>query len=137
MAIKNNQAVITPNANEFLALTGKNLSGLSLEEKSAIVQEEASKINAVILLKGAIDIISNGKETFIDETGSPYMTVGGTGDTLAGICGAFLAMGFESFIAAKAASFINGKAGELSAKKFGPSMTAIDLIEEIVNVIKF
>ncbi|MDO8524426.1 MAG: NAD(P)H-hydrate dehydratase [bacterium] len=136
LSIKDNPAIITPNIHEFFILTGKKVDGLLIEEKAKIVQEEALKINSTILLKGFVDIISDGKETIIDETGTPYMTVGGTGDTLAGICGAFLAMGFSPFISAQAGSFVNGKAGELASKKFGPSMTAMDLIEEITNAIK-
>ncbi|MEK7173088.1 MAG: NAD(P)H-hydrate dehydratase [Patescibacteria group bacterium] len=136
LSIKDNPAIITPNAYEFFILTGKKVADLSIEEKAKIVQEEALKINSTILLKGFVDIISDGKETVIDETGTPYMTVGGTGDTLAGICGAFLAMGFPPFLAAQAGSFVNGKAGELASKKFGPSMLATDLIDFIAEAIK-
>ncbi len=134
--IKDNPAIITPNAYEFFVLTGKQVANLSIDEKVKIVQEEALKINSTILLKGFVDIISDGKETVADETGTPYMTVGGTGDTLAGICGAFLAMGFSPFLSAQAGSFVNGKAGELASKRLGPSMTATDLIDEIPNAIK-
>lgn len=136
LSIKDNPAIITPNIHEFFILTGKKLDNLTIEEKVKIVQEEALKINSTILLKGFVDIISDGKETVTDETGTPYMTVGGTGDTLAGICGAFLAMGFDPFLSAQAGSFINGKAGELASKRLGPSMTAMDLIEEIANAIR-
>ena len=135
-SIKDNPAIITPNAHEFFVLTGKKVADLPIEEKAKIVQEEAAKINSTILLKGFVDIISDGKETVIDETGTSYMTVGGTGDTLAGICGTFLSMGFNPFLAAQAGSFVNGKAGELASKRLGPSMTATDLIDEITNVIK-
>ena len=72
----------------------------------------------------------------IDQTGSPYMTVGGTGDTLAGIAGSLLSQDVGPFLAAQAASFINGKAGEAAAQRFGAGMLATDLIEEIANVIK-
>lgn len=136
LSIKDNPAIITPNSREFFVLTGKQVADLPIEEKIKVVQEEAAKINSTILLKGFVDIISNGKETVIDETGTPFMTVGGTGDTLAGICGAFLAMGFDPFLSAQAGSFINGKAGELASKRLGASMLATDLIDEITNVIK-
>ncbi len=135
-SIKDQVAIITPNANEFSVLCGRKVAGLPIDEKAKIVQEEAAKMNSTILLKGAIDIISNGKETVLDESGTPYMAVGGTGDTLAGIAGALLAMGIEPFLAAQAASFINGKAGEGASKRLGPSMLATDLVEEISNVIK-
>jgi len=136
-ALKDKPVVLTPHAYEFFVLSGKKVAGLPLEEKARIVQEQAAKMGLTILLKGAIDIISNGEQTLFDETGTAYMTVGGTGDTLAGICGALLAMGIEPFLAAQAASFINGKAGELASKRLGASMLATDLIEDIAQVIKF
>jgi ADP-dependent NAD(P)H-hydrate dehydratase / NAD(P)H-hydrate epimerase len=136
LSIKDNPAIITPNSHEFFVLTGKKINDLPIEEKAKVVQEEAAKINSTILLKGFVDIISDGKETVVDETGTPFMTVGGTGDTLAGICGAFLAMGFDPFIAAQAGSFVNGKAGEMASKKLGPSMTATDLVDFIAEAIK-
>ncbi len=64
------------------------------------------------------------------------MTVGGTGDTLAGICGGLLGQGVEPFLAAQTAAYINGMAGQEAAKKFGPGLLATDLIDYIPQVIK-
>jgi len=127
--------ILTPHSNEFFVLTKRDLKGLSLEKKAEAVKEEAGKLSSVILLTGEKDIISNGQEVYINETGTPFMTVGGTGDTLAGICGGLLAQGVEPFLAAQGAAFINGKAGELSSEKFGIGMLATDLIKEIPNVV--
>ena len=134
--IKNKNWVITPHAFEFFVLTGKEVKGMNFEEKAKVVREEAERLGCVILLKGKKDIISDGRELAINETGSPYLTVGGTGDTLAGICGSLLAQGVDPFLAAQAATFLNGKAGEIAAKKLGPGMTATDLIEAIPEAIK-
>lgn len=134
--LKGKNFLLTPHAFEFFVLTGKEVKNLSFEEKIKVVKEEAARLGCVILLKGEKDIISDGKEVAINETGSPYLTVGGTGDTLAGICGSLLAQGIEPFLAAQAAAFINGKAGEIAAKKFGPGLTATDLIEAIPEVLK-
>jgi len=128
--------IFTPHVYEFFVLTGRDIKELAFEERAMAVQEEAAKLGCIIVLKGARDIVSNGKETFFNETGSPYMTVGGTGDTLAGLCGAFLAMGYTPFLAAQAAVYINGKAGELASKKFGAGMLATDLIDFIAEAIK-
>ncbi len=127
--------LLTPHSNEFFVLTGKKVWGKIEEEKIKIVQEEASRLKTTLLLKGHIDIISNGKEVALNKTGSPYMAKGGTGDTLAGICGALIARGIDVFKAAQTAAYINGKAGELAAQKLGESLTATDLIEEIANVL--
>lgn len=127
--------LVTPHFHEFKILTGQEIYQASEEEKVRTVETEAKRLGTTILLKGHLDIISNGKETVLNETGSPYLAVGGTGDTLAGIAGALLARGVSLFEAGQAASFINGLAGEMAVKKFGDSLIATDLIEEIVNVL--
>ena len=122
-------SIITPHAYEFYVLGGKE----PREEEA--VKELASKLNATILLKGNIDIISNGREVALNETGCPEMTVGGTGDTLAGICGALLAQSINGFDAACCAAYINGKAGSLAAKEKKQGLTATDLIEKIPKIL--
>ncbi len=55
-----------------------------------------------VLLKGVIDIISDGAEVRANRTGNAGMTVGGTGDVLAGLTGALFAKhnAFEAMCAA-------------------------------------
>jgi len=72
----------------------------------------------------------------LNRTGSPLMSKSGTGDTLAGICGALLARGVPGFQAACAAAWINGSAGELAAKEFGESLMAQNIVENIHKVLK-
>lgn len=127
--------LITPNVYEFFILTGKEVSDLTEEEMIKTVEKEATRLGTTILLKGVVDIISNGKETALDKTGSPYMSKGGCGDTLAGICGALMARGFSAFEAAQAAAFINGKAGEIASQKLKEGMLATDLIKSIPEVL--
>lgn len=127
--------LITPHTYEFFVLTGKEVYKLPEEEKIKIVFQEAARLQTTILLKGAIDIISDGKEVALNRTGCPYLTVGGTGDTLSGIAGVLLARGINVFEAGCAAAYINGLAGELASKKLGESLTATDLINEISNVL--
>ncbi len=128
--------LITPHAYEFFILTGKDVSQFSDEKKIKTVQEEAERLQTTILLKGKTDIISNGQEVALSKTGSPLLTVGGTGDTLAGIAGALMSRGISPFEAGQAAAFINGSAGKLAAKKLGESIMATDLIEAIPEVLK-
>ena len=127
--------VITPHVMEFKVLTDENPRS-NVDHRVKLVKYFASKLGATILLKGYSDVISDGKETFLNETGSPYMTKGGTGDVLAGVCGALLAMGVKPIEAACAASYINGSAGQLASKKYGPGMLASDMINLIPEVIR-
>lgn len=100
--------LITPHTYEFFILTGKEIYKLPEEEKIKQVQAEANRLQTTILLKGPTDIISDGKEVALNKTGSPFMTVGGMGDTLAGIAGALMARGISPFEAGRAAAYING-----------------------------
>jgi hydroxyethylthiazole kinase-like uncharacterized protein yjeF len=128
--------LITPHTYEFFVLTGKKVTEKTDEEKMKLVQEEAARLQTTILLKEKVDIISDGKEVALNRAGSPYLTKGGTGDTLAGICGALMARGIGSFEAAQAAAFINGKAGEIASEKLKEALTATDLIEAIPEVLR-
>lgn len=133
---KGKKFLFTPHGYEFFILTGKEVIGKSDAERIKIAQEEAARLQTTILLKGKVDIISDGKEIALDRAGSPFMTVGGSGDTLAGICGALMARGVQPFEAAQAAAYINGKAGEIVAQKKGEGLLATDLIEAIPDVLR-
>jgi hydroxyethylthiazole kinase-like uncharacterized protein yjeF len=132
---KGKNFLFTPHSHEFFILTGKEVFSKTDEEKIKIVQGEAQRLQTTILLKGKIDIISDGKEVAVNRTGSPFMTVGGTGDTLAGICGALMARRIDAFTAAQAAAYINGKAGEIASQRLKEGMLATDLIKAIPEVL--
>ncbi len=129
------EAIFTPHLKEFEILTKKSARG-SLEEKSSVVKKEASNLDGTILLKGNIDIISDGSKIRYNYTGNPGMTVGGTGDVLSGIAGAYLAQTISPFQSSVAASFINGMAGDFVAHKKGHHLKPEDIIEEIPYVIE-
>ncbi len=133
--LKGKPFLITPHLYEFLILTGRDIRELEHGAKVQAVKEEAERLQTTILLKEKPDIISNGQEAVLNETGSPYMSVGGTGDTLAGVCGALLARKIEPFKAAQAAVFINGKAGELAASRLREGLTATEVIKAIPEVL--
>ncbi len=126
--------VLTPHAGEYTILTGKKLGG-DMEEKVADVQKTAEQLDAVILLKGATDIVCDDKRFKLNFTGNPGMTVGGTGDVLSGIVGAFLAQKCDAFEAAAAGAFVNGAAGDFVLEEKGYHMVASDLVERIPQVL--
>ena len=131
----NQNFIITPHSYEFFVLSGYEVSN-NLKERIEKVKEVAKRYNCTIVLKGHVDVISDGKRVAINKTGSEYMTKGGFGDILAGICGAFLARKIDTFAAAKAATYINGKLGELVAKKFKESLIASDIFELFYLIFK-
>jgi hydroxyethylthiazole kinase-like uncharacterized protein yjeF len=126
--------VLTPHTREFEILT-KEKPYTDLGSRMKLVRFFASGLGTTILLKGHVDVISDGKEVFINKTGNPCMTKGGTGDILSGICGALLAAGAAPVEAACASAYINGAAGDLAAREHGCGMMASDMLELITEAI--
>ena len=126
--------VLTPHVGEYAMLAGRNLPE-RFEEGMAEVQKTAKELNAVILLKGKVDLVCDAKRVKLNFTGNPGMTVGGTGDVLSGVVGALLAQKAEPFEAAVAGAFVNGAAGNFVASEKGYHLLATDLLEWIPRVL--
>jgi len=126
--------ILTPHAGEYEVLTGVKLPE-NQEEKILAIKKSAKKLNAVLLVKGKVDIISDGEYAKLNLTGNPGMTVGGTGDVLSGIVGGLLAQNVDAFEASAAGAFVNGAAGDFVAREIGYHMVATDLLDWIPRVL--
>jgi len=126
--------VLTPHAGEYKILTGE-APPKELDYRVEHVRKNAAKLGATILLKGHVDVISDGVTIKLNYTGNPGMTVGGTGDTLCGVVGTFLAQGFSPLRAAVAGAFINGAAGDFAQEERGYHLVPTDIIDWIPKVM--
>ncbi|HIH28708.1 MAG TPA: NAD(P)H-hydrate dehydratase, partial [Thermoplasmata archaeon] len=133
--IKNSTTVVTPHVGEFKKLTGITLPQ-DLDERMTLVKEWSKKIGVTIFLKGYLDILSNGINIKQNKVHNEAMTVGGTGDVLAGIIGALLSKGVRPFEAVRVAAFLNGEAGNEAFQKKSYGLLATDIIEEIPTILK-
>jgi len=133
--IKNSTTVVTPHAMEFKKLTGYDIPQ-TIDDRIETVQTWAEKLGIAIFLKGYVDILSDGKMTKLNKIHNEAMTVGGTGDVLAGIIGALLSKGAKPFNAMRIAAFLNGEAGNEGYKKKSYGLLATDIIEEIPVILK-
>ena len=129
------RGIVTPHAGEFKRISGMALVDLDYRERVEPLKVYAREKGLVVLLKGKVDLISDGEVVRANTTGNPGMTVGGTGDVLAGITAAFYARS-SALRAATAAAFVNGRAGDLvyPEKQFG--MVATDVIEKIPEAMR-
>ncbi len=80
-------------------------------------------------------VIAKGRVAY-NSTGNFGMTVGGTGDVLAGLAAGILAQEKDLFKAACAAAYANGKAGDLLLKKYGWGFTASDMVDKLPAALK-
>ncbi len=125
---ENKKVILTPHGGEFKRVFGD-------EPSPENVMRAAKKSGATVLLKGEEDIISDGERLKVNRSGNVGMTVGGTGDVLAGICGALLALN-GPFRAACSAAFLNGIAGDMCFEEKSYNFTATDVVERVANAIK-
>ncbi|MDJ0270366.1 MAG: NAD(P)H-hydrate dehydratase [Aigarchaeota archaeon] len=133
--IRGRPCVLTPHAGEFRRVFGRE-AGNTLDERIKTVHEEAKNNGLVILLKGVVDVISDGSIVVLNKVGSPAMTVGGSGDVLCGLVAGLMARAASPLEAAIAAARVNGIAGERAAQLKGMHITPEDIINEIPNVLK-
>jgi len=133
--IKNSTTVVTPHVGEFKKLTGITLSQ-DVDTRINAVKDWAEKIGITIFLKGYIDVLSDGKNVKQNKVHNEAMTVGGTGDVLAGIIGALLSKGVKPFNAVRIAAFLNGEAGNEAFQKKSYGLIATDIVDEIPTVLK-
>lgn len=129
---KAGETIYTPHAGEFTRAFGGELAGDP--KKDASVVRDACPASASILLKGETDIISDGKRVRFNRTGVPAMTVGGTGDILAGVAAALLCR-MPAFEAAAVAAYATGRAGEEAAREIGDGLIASDLLLFIAQIL--
>ena len=129
------KGLITPHAGEFQRISGISLIDLDYKERTELVRGYARERGVTILLKGKVDLITDGEIVRANTTGNPGMTVGGTGDVLAGIVAAFYAR-TSALRAASAAAFVNGRAGDLVYLEKGFGMLATDVVEMIPQAMR-
>jgi NAD(P)H-hydrate epimerase len=129
--------IITPHAGEYRRVFGYELPA-PLETRAEKVMLEASEHGLTILLKGVVDVISDGATVVLNRKSweAAGMTVGGTGDVLAGLAAGLMARGATSFEAAVAAARVNGLAGVNAVKQKGFHITPEDVIEQFPHVLK-
>jgi len=130
---RNQETVITPHLGEFIAFSGQGVPQ-DLKSQIKVVRDVSTESGTTVLLKGKVDIIAQNGKLKLNNTGNPGMTVGGTGDCLAGVIGALMAQGHSGFEAAFLGAYINGIAGDLAEKKFGYNFKATELLKYIPKV---
>ena len=134
--IKGKNVILTPHEGEFKVISDIDLPHFNeIDQRGAEIFKMAKSLDVTLLVKGPYDYISDGKMLKINKTGCPEMSIGGTGDVLAGLCASFLTTGNSPFRSACSAAFLNGYIGEFCKKTIGPRFTAMDLINNINNGI--
>ncbi len=125
------RVVITPHPGEAARLLGSSTSDVQKDRvRSALRLNEIS--GAVVLLKGARTIITDGKEIYINMEGGVELATGGTGDVLTGVIGGLLAQVYSPLHAACVGAVLHGIAGKMISEGKGFPLSPA---EEVANNI--
>jgi ADP-dependent NAD(P)H-hydrate dehydratase len=126
--------IVTPHIGEYKRLFGFE-PGSTTEEMISNVHSVAKEHGMTIVLKGSVNIISDGEQIAAIKRSTPAMTVGGTGDVLSGLVAGLLTK-MKPFDAAVVAIYVNGNAGALAFKQAGLHIIATDLIDNLPTAMK-
>lgn len=128
--------VLTPHLGEFSRLIKKDILEIE-EQREKLAVEFARECKCTLLLKGNNTIVTNGEDTYINNTGNPGMATAGSGDVLTGIVVSLLGRGFKTYRAASVGCYIHGLAGDYARDKVGEeSMVASDILNNISSAIE-
>lgn len=133
--------VLTPHPGEAARLLGRSIPA---EEAGRIAsaRELADRSGAIVCLKGAGTVVTDGIDAYVNRTGNPGMATAGSGDVLSGLMLALLAAFRETNDASTAregardaallAVHLHGLAGDLAAGQLGQrALIASDLIRAL------
>ncbi len=124
--------ILTPHGGEFARLGGDPYADRITEARKM-----ALDLRCILLLKGRNTVITDGETTYINPTGNPGMAVGGSGDVLAGIIGAFLGQGMDPLLASACGAWVHGAAGDICAGEIGQyGMLPTDMVNVLPRLLK-
>ncbi len=90
----NAPAVFTPHPGEFARLAsalGMDTNATDDAHRQQAAEQLAQRLGCVVVLKGARTVVSDGIQTWSDDTADSALATGGAGDVLAGLIGGLIA----------------------------------------------
>jgi hydroxyethylthiazole kinase len=140
--LEHGPAMIRGNASEIVALAGESSGGKGVDSTlgsdAAIdaAKSLARRYHTVVVVSGAVDYVTDGSRLAGIANGHPIMTrVTGMGCTASAICGAYLAVLDDPYVAAIQGMAVMGVAGELAAAaSTGPGSFQIAFLDALHGI---
>lgn len=125
--------LMTPHPLEAARLLRQDVATIQ-SDRMAAANTLAQRFACIVILKGSGSVVARPDGALaINPTGNPALATGGTGDVLAGLCGALLAQGWPVWQAALGAAWLHGQAAdELVRNGIGPiGLCASELLPQV------
>lgn len=124
VASRKGPTLLTPHSGEMGRLLGLESAEVDAHRLDS-ARRLARESGAVVVLKGDDTIVTDGERVAINALPAPALATAGTGDVLAGVCGALLARGLDPFAAAAAAVIAHARAGRQATAAVGSAEAVI------------
>ncbi|NMH89520.1 NAD(P)H-hydrate dehydratase [Flavivirga algicola] len=119
--------ILTPHAKELERLVGAWKDDFDKLKK---VKAFSKKYTCIVAVKGANTITVFGDKLYINTTGNPGLSTGGSGDVLTGIITGFLSQGYEPLEATVFGVYLHGRSADIAVEDFGyQSLVASHVID--------
>lgn len=135
---KNRPLVLTPHPGEMARLIGSTVASVQ-RDRINTARKFSREHNLTLVLKGHRTLVSSGDgEIWVNSTGNPGMSTGGTGDILTGMVAGLIAQNPKAvFSAVLAAVYLHGLAGDVACETQGEqSLVATDLIRALPEAFR-
>lgn len=126
--------VLTPHPGEMARLSGKTIAEIQ-SDRIGVAKEFARRFGVVLVLKGANTVVTDGDSVFVNTNGNTGMAMGGCGDLLSGMIGAFLARGMKALDAAKAGVYIHGLCGDITARELSKTGMTVEDMAQLLGAL--
>ncbi len=134
---KSRLLVITPHPGEMARLLG--CSALEVQrDRLGVARRFAREHELIVVLKGHRTlVVQPGGDAWVNTTGNPGMSTGGTGDILTGMVAAMIAQNpKDALLAVCAAVHLHGLAGDVMREHMGEhSLVATDLLRGLPEAL--
>ncbi len=128
--------ILTPHPGELAREFGVDVPD-DPEGRAEVASRLASEYGCTLVVTGRVDVIASPDgDVRYNVTGSPGMTVGGTGDVLAGVIGTMASVLDDPFEAACVGAFLVGAAGQRAERKKSYAFTATDVAEGVPKILR-
>jgi NAD(P)H-hydrate epimerase len=122
--------VITPHPGEMARLAGCSTADVQ-KDRLGVARKFAHEHEVIVVLKGnGTLVVQPSGEAWVNTTGNPGMSTGGTGDILTGMVAAMIAQNpKDAMLAVCAAVHLHGLSGDVMRERLGEhSLVATDLL---------
>ncbi|MGB9794001.1 NAD(P)H-hydrate dehydratase [Caldisericum exile] len=128
--------VLTPHIGEFSRLTGLPVNEIKKDKFSALFKA-MKEIQHLIVLKGEYSLIGLNGNIYINTSGNPLLATAGSGDVLVGTIASSIARKGNTLEGTILGTYIHGLSGDLLANEFKEGITALDILQNIPNAIRY